>query len=562
MSQWNALNVNVIKTRKIECAKLNLPPVFAKSPRRKSTPSPIRASTQTESADNKDCKEQLNQSNTDGSISLLSTEDSFSSSTYTGDEVFQDSFETPPEKDGCFSRSSTKRCLSLPAYLGYEEEHDNRVHSQVCFRPRRLFEEALNLESCSGSSQSNKGDLGAPNQDLSGSNFPRFLDQIHKRHASRTPHAERMKSTESSSLITCDNNNNSQSDQNNLESTTSKSKFEQATQSKGSFDVRAWEQKVLVLTSDYEFGTEFSRKLRDESEPRSKSVALTENISTIADDKIAKGHNPERQVKSDTNSEMPKLQTVVWDYIKRKSTKRKRKNETSNLQKDENLKEESLKTTNQECSSKSVDESGKDGLPKNEKNYEADSPGKPGKHVLKKVPDVSKKSRLTKSWKSSPNLKPNCDAQITANIPLRRYHSHTHLYPSPNKKPSPKLLAKEPKMNSETLTFQLTTATEEKSMHERMMTLKLSREWLVRELKSMREEDRKLARQFIHLRSAIVELREYCEKDDSEYESECEGTPKMIETKSLHKDNKRNALSKEHKIHIRETPTRNILSYC
>jgi hypothetical protein len=117
-------------------------------------------------------------------------------------------------------------------------------------------------------------------------------------------------------------------------------------------------------------------------------------------------------------------------------------------------------------------------------------------------------------------------------------------------------------MNSQTLKFLLTTATEEKSMHERMTTLKLSRQWLLKELKCMREEDRKLARQFIHLRSAIVEFREYCEKDDSEYESECEGTQKMIDTGSLHKDNKRNALTKERKIQIRETPTRNILSYC
>ena len=72
-------------------------------------------------------------------------------------------------------------------------------------------------------------------------------------------------------------------------------------------------------------------------------------------------------------------------------------------------------------------------------------------------------------------------------------------------------------------------------MHERMTTLKQSHEWLLKELKIMREDDRKLAKQFIHLRSAILKLREYCEKEDSEYELECEGTPKMINTESLHK---------------------------
>ena len=376
MSQWNALSVNVIKTRKIECAKLNLPPAFAKSPGRKLTASPIHASTGTESS-NSCNKERLTQSSTDYSISLLSTEESFTSSAYTEDDVFQDSFETPPEKDGCFSKSSTKRCLSLPAYLGYEDE-DNCVHAEVCFRPRRLFEEALNLESCSGSGPSNKSDSGASNQVSSGYSFPRFHEDIHKRNASRTPHAERMKSTESSPLITCDNNNNSQSDQNNLESTTSKGKFESES---GQFDVRAWEKKVLVLTSDYEFGTELSRKPKDENDTRSKSVALIDNISTIANDKITRAHNPERQVKSETNSEMPKLQTVVWDYIKRKSTKRKRKNETSHLQRDENLKETNLKAVNQECSSTNVEntcnESGKDRLPDDAK----DSLRKPGKNV-------------------------------------------------------------------------------------------------------------------------------------------------------------------------------------
>lgn len=165
-----------------------------------------------------------------------------------------------------------------------------------------------------------------------------------------------------------------------------------------------------------------------------------------------------------------------------------------------------------------------------------------------------------RSWKSNPTLKSTCDLEISENIPLRRYESfrfssHTH-----NHNTLPKLPAKELQMNSQTLTFLLTTATEEKPIHERMTTLKLSREWLLKELKSMREDDRRLARQFIHLRSAIVELREFCEREDSECDSECEGMHKM--TESSRKDSKRSVLSKERKIQMHQTPTRNILSYC
>ena len=154
-----------------------------------------------------------------------------------------------------------------------------------------------------------------------------------------------------------------------------------------------------------------------------------------------------------------------------------------------------------------------------------------------------------KSWKSCPNINLNCDL---VNNPLRRYNSYHQLSSDINQKPPPKLLARDPRLNSESLTFLLTTATDEKPIHERMMTLTLSRDWLRKELKSMREEDRKLARQFIQLRSAIVELREYFEKDDSEYESECEGTHK----------GKKIELKKERKIPIHNTPSRNILSYC
>ena len=393
MSQWNALNVNVIKTRKIECAKLNLPAALAKSPRKKSTPSPTLASTQTEIPNNKDCKEQSSHSSADGLISLLSTTDSFNSSVYTEDEVFQESFETPPEKDGCFSKSSTKRCFSLPAYLEPEERNGYSLDADVRFHPRRLFEEALNLECPSGSVRSNRADSRAYNQGLGGHSFPRLQENIHKENTNRTPHAERMKGTESSSLITCDNNNNFTSDQNNLASAESKSRFE-STKPKGGFDVRSWEQKVLVLTSDYEFGTQLSKKPRDENDSRSKSVALTDNISTIANDKVAKAQKTERQVKSETNSEMPKLQTVVWDYIKRKSTKRKRKNETSHSQKDENLKQDNYKATNQESCSKNGENTGvggcKEKLPNHVKRFEAKSAEKPGRNDSGIVSHISK----------------------------------------------------------------------------------------------------------------------------------------------------------------------------
>ena len=121
-----------------------------------------------------------------------------------------------------------------------------------------------------------------------------------------------------------------------------------------------------------------------------------------------------------------------------------------------------------------------------------------------------------------------------------------------------KLPAMKFEINSDTLSFLLTTAPEEKSIDERMMTLKMSREWLLKELKSIREQDRKLAKQFIHLRTAIVEMKEYCERLDSEGESEYEvGTQE-----TLHKNRKRNESSKERKIPIHNTPAINILSYC
>lgn len=53
-----------------------------------------------------------------------------------------------------------------------------------------------------------------------------------------------------------------------------------------------------------------------------------------------------------------------------------------------------------------------------------------------------------------------------------------------------------------------------------MKTLHESRDWLMKELKSMRDEDRNLARQFINLRSAIVEVKECLEQEDSESEEE------------------------------------------
>lgn len=118
----------------------------------------------------------------------------------------------------------------------------------------------------------------------------------------------------------------------------------------------------------------------------------------------------------------------------------------------------------------------------------------------------------------------------------------------------------EPAINVETLTFMLTTATEERPMHERMTTLTRSREWLMKELKSMREQDRKLARQFIQMRSAIVQLREYCENEDSGCESEFEGTAETLDN-ALKTKNKKKELSEERKMHIRDTSI-NMLTYC
>lgn len=353
MSQWNALSVNVIKTRKITCEKLNLPAVLAKSPT-KSPPSPKHASPEKEDLDlyNIKYKDQFTESHSSahGFISVLPTEDILNSSVCTEDEVFQESFETPPEEESCFVKSTTKRCLSLPTYLSSEEE--TNFDSQVCFRPRRLFEEALNLESYSKSGQSNRVDLRQTNQYLGGYNFPRLQENIHKEKPSDTPHTERMKRTETSFLITCDNNNNSITGQNNLACT--KSSFESTKHSRNAFEPRDWEQKVLVLTSDYEFGTESSKKPRDDSETRSRSVALTENISSIVNNTRAEPPTTERQAKSEENSEMPKLQTAVWNYIKRKSTKRKRKNiDAGQAPEKEHLKDSS-KSANQESSASEI----------------------------------------------------------------------------------------------------------------------------------------------------------------------------------------------------------------
>ena len=354
MSQWNALSVNVIKTRKITCEKLNLPAVLAKSPT-KSPPSPKLASPEKEDLDLYiiKYKDQFtgSHSSADGFNSVLPTEDTLNSSVCTEDEVFQESFETPPEEQSCFIKSTTKRCLSLPTYLSSEEE--TNFDSQARFRPRRLFEEALNLESYSKSGQSNRVDLRQPNQDLCGYNFPRLQENIHKEKPNDTPHAARMKRTETSVLITCDNNNNSSTGQNNLACT--KSSFESTKHSRNAFERRDWEQKVLVLTSDYEFGTESSKKPRDDSETRSRSVALTENISSIVNNTIAEPPTTKRQAKSEENSEMPKLQTAVWNYIKRKSTKRKRKNiDAGQAPEKEHLKDSSAKSANQESSASEI----------------------------------------------------------------------------------------------------------------------------------------------------------------------------------------------------------------
>lgn len=392
MSQWNALNVNVIKTRRIECGKLNLPAALTRSPEsitKKSSPILKFASKESENLypSSQESKQLLSKNHSSGDSLIspghLSTENSFSSSV-AQDEVFQESFETPPDKDSSFSKSSTKRCLSLPAYLSSDQEYYYSTQS-VCFRPRRLFEEALNLESYSGTTRRNGVNSRVDDQGSSGDIFPREQEKcVFKTKQSRTAHAERMKRNESSLISSdgnLDNNNNLNSDPNSLGS---------KTQSKSGFDLRDWEQKVLVLTSDYEFGTESSKKPREECDSRSRSVALTGNISTIASDKRIKAQNPGRQVKSESTSEMPKLQTVVWDYIKRKSTKRKRKNDTSHLENRENSKPE-----REDSSSKNVenaDNGGCKALLGDVERVEADSAMKNGRNVTETIFGISQVS--------------------------------------------------------------------------------------------------------------------------------------------------------------------------
>ena len=98
-------------------------------------------------------------------------------------------------------------------------------------------------------------------------------------------------------------------------------------------------------------------------------------------------------------------------------------------------------------------------------------------------------------------------------------------------------------------------------MEERLKTLALAREWLVKELNVMRVEDRRLARQFINLRSAIMEIRRAREKEDSDCESDGEERKsKRIDSKRLAADQERHI--NDHGYHMHVTPTRNILSYC
>lgn len=313
MSQWNALSVSVIKTRKIECKKLNLPPILV-SKQSSVIPTACSSSTSTKSNSNSFNKDPHLSVQESGS-SFSSTECICNSMVCSEDEVFRDSFDTPPEKDGCFTRNKTKRCHSLPTYLRSEQKQENGVKCTSKFRPRRLFEEALNLEPFSRSEQN-----------YLGHSYPRYQERILSKQATRTPHAERMKSTKSPSLIAYDRNNNNSFNDHFAKSEVG---LHSSTLPNNKFDARSWEQRVLVLTSKYEFGTEAGKTPKDDSRP--KSVALSANISKIVNDKVSKASNleDERQVKSETTTEMPKLQTAVWDYIKRRSTKRKRKNSRS-----------------------------------------------------------------------------------------------------------------------------------------------------------------------------------------------------------------------------------------
>ena len=567
MSQKNGLNIHVIKTKRIQCAKLDLPAMLAqprKTPTqndRFTTPRPKASSLQTS---NHNPSEVNLRRQTDSRSSLtdsLSPNTNDVPNTLEADEdvVFEDSLETPSE---AFAKPIKRgaRCLSLPACLGAESEGDDE--RSVCLRPRRLFEEALNLERSRsapprGTSPHGAGgasDEVARGRETAGRQGAAEDKEVKRR---RTWRAEIVREKEALELIADHNNNNS-------------SLREQecvpnyiATRSQSASDLRRdWEQKILGLTeSGSEFGTERGgASYEDEgrrTRPRSVTLAGSVHAFVEAREK-AKAREAKGRAKSvGKHRGMPKFQTVVWDYIKRRSSKRKVKG-------DRGTKEDSSKpkhSTNEDSAScfPPVEQLKKDttsvasGDGVSRRSTVSEIPQSPSLNSDEASPSLNSRGK----WKSTPNLALSEATEYAERI-LERKNSWDELDSRTDRAKTPvKELQEEP----EILRLLLTTNSELRPMEERLKTLALAREWLVKELNVMREEDRRLARQFINSRSAIMEIKRARETEDSDCESDGE------ERKSKRNDSKRLAAEQERHIndhghHMHVTPTRNILSYC
>lgn len=578
MSQWNRLNVQVIKTKRIECRKLDLPDhlVQPRDTRRGEKPSKqhLKFASPAPSSERSNLGSEghstARQSNITDSSFDPDVEDSLSS-LKTEEDVFQLSFETPWEDTK--QNKSAARCLSLPAYLSAKTGIGNET--DVCFRPRRLFEKALNLESSSrdnanGSRLATEGNEGLCEW------FPRSQElkkwwsgEDNKMNQCRTPPAEAMNRRGKLSLIADRNNNNSSScDHKRFFRSSSRRR------SKSSLDLRRnWEGKILALTSDSVFGAERVAVREQRSRPR--SVTLTGSVYALvkAKDKTTKC-DTEKRAASESRLGMPKFQTAVWDYIKRRSTKHKGKS-------DRQSKENSKGDDNEKRSFSG---------PRNSKNADESTSSTPGGKQREKVcanhnsklgntvssndqitPQITEKSSLSNAveldkvsstrhihlakWKSSPNLGCSEATEFAERI-LQRNRSWTELNSS---KDQPKLLVKEFKENPKVLKLLLTTTPELRPIEERLKTLTLSREWLLKELKGLREDDRRLARQFINLRSVIMEIQRAREKEDSDYDSEGEFSRADSPRQAAEKEK---MIASDHNFKMHVTPARNILSYC
>lgn len=562
MSQWSGLNIHVIKTKRIECTKLNLPDVLTKP---QSCPPSKHKKASLNSTSDSSPSQRGHSSHSSIAESLpIELEDTLSPlKTPEADEVFECTFETASE-DSVNHRNVITRCLSLPCLSC---ERNIAKDSSVC--RQRLSHEAFNLESPLSDIQSR---LVREASEGFWTGFPRDQDSEEceslkdigmKR--SITPHAERMNRTDTVVLIADSNNNNSSSC--DYKRGVNPSTLGRA---KSSLELRQdWEQKILGLTSGSTFGAERVENRKELSRPR--SVTLTGNLHNLvgAQNQTTKNRDSERRTKSEGKQKMPKLQSVVWDYIKRRSTKRKSKRDSQS--KGNSNAKESKKTPSKENYEKNnqTTSSGNQGLGNGPvKNYlESDnrvsSPSsKGGKISRNKSWSYSNSTKAPgclsslARWKSAPSLK---YSEPTESIPQLRKNSVAEV---PSQKAAPKLRVKELEDDPEILKLLLTTSPEERPMEERLKTLMLSREWLLKELQSMREEDRRLARQFINLRSAIVEIRQAREKEESDYDSEGEGhKTRLIDSQKLAVE-KKGRKTRERTLQMHVTPTRNILSYC